>query len=198
MLQSSLARRAHPDRMQTDLSQISETARHLVRTMDEIVWAINPENDTLDGLVTYTGKYVQEFLTAAKLRCRLDLPPEPPDISVSAETRHNLFLAIKEALNNIVKHAVATEVSFELKLQPGAFAFVIKDNGKGFSQVKSGESSGDPQRISSGHGLKNLSSRLEAVGGNCLISSGPGQGTRVELIVPIRTMAISEQNKTDS
>jgi ligand-binding sensor domain-containing protein/signal transduction histidine kinase len=198
LLQSSLARRAPPDRMQTDLSQISETARDLVRTMDEIVWAINPENDNLDGLVTYAGKYAQEFLTAANLRCRLDLPPEPPAVSVSAETRHNLFLAIKEALNNVVKHAEATEVLFELKLPPGAFAFVITDNGKGFSPGAAGESNGNPQRISAGHGLKNLSSRLEAVGGNCMVSHGPGQGTRVELMVPIRKPAVRKQNKTDS
>jgi len=193
MLQSSLARRAPSDRMQTDLSQISETARDLVKTMDEIVWAIDPENDTLDGLVTYTGKYVQDFLTAATLRCRLDLPPEPPTINVSAETRHNLFLAIKEALNNVAKHAQATEVQFELKLQPGTFAFVIKDDGRGFSPGESGAGGGDPQRISSGHGLKNLSRRLESVGGICIVDSAPGQGTRVELIVPICKTAAGKQ-----
>ena len=84
MLQSSLAQREPPGQMQTDLGQISETARDLVRTMDEIVWAVDPENDTLDGLVTYIGKYVQDFSMAAKLRCRLDLPLDPPAITVSA------------------------------------------------------------------------------------------------------------------
>jgi signal transduction histidine kinase len=178
--------------------QISETARDLVRIMDEIVWAITPENDTLDGLINYAGRYVQDFLTAAKLRCRLDLPPEPPAISVPAETRHHLFLAIKEALNNVVKHAQATAVSFQLKLQPGAFAFVIADNGKGFSPGTSHENHGNPQRISTGHGLKNLSSRLESAGGNCIVRSRPGRGTRVELMVPIRKTALNEQNKPDA
>lgn len=185
MLQSSLARRESPAQIQTDLAQISETARGLVRTMDEIVWAINPENDSLDGLVTYAGKFFQEFSAAAKLRCRLDLPADPPAIAVSAETRHNLFLAIKESLNNVVKHARATEVSLQLRLQPGAFTFVIKDNGAGFIPGVSEEGVPQQERIASGLGLRNLARRLEEIGGRCAITSAPGQGTQVTLTFPI-------------
>ena len=185
MLQSSLARRESDGQMQTDLTQISETARDLVRTMDEIVWAIDPENDTLDGLVTYVGKFVQEFLAVAKLRCRLDLPPQLPPIAVPAEARHNLFLAIKESLNNVVKHAQATEVSFQLKLHASAFTFAIKDNGCGFTADSPNENIGAPDRIATGHGLRNLAQRLEEMGGKCVITSAPGQGTQVELTVPL-------------
>jgi len=197
MLQSSLARRESPERMEADLAQISENASELVRAMDEILWAVNPENDTLDGVVTYLGQYVQEFLTAAKLRCRLDLPAEVPAIIVSAETRHNLFLAIKEILNNIAKHSRATEVLFQLQLADPVFTFVIKDNGAGFAPGSIGarvsrpcesELTGEmpvPLRISSGHGLANLAKRLEQIGGKCSITSEPGKGTRVELIVPV-------------
>ncbi len=184
MLQSSLARRESPEQMQTDLTQVSETARTLVRAMDEIVWAINPENDSLDGLVTYAGKFFQEFSTAANLRCRLDLPPQPPAVALSAETRHSLFLAVKETLNNVVKHSRATEVSFQLKLPPGAFVFVIKDNGVGFTPGRSNGSAPDQERLSSGHGLRNLARRLEEIGGSFVITSAPGQGTQVELTVP--------------
>jgi len=185
MLQSSLARRAPPETIQSDLEQISDTAGNLVRAMDEIVWVINPENDTLDGLVTYACKYVQEYLTAAKLRCRLDLPAEVPDIAILAETRHHVFLAIKEALNNAVKHARATEVLFQLQLDDGAFAFVIKDDGVGFAAEAPAPSSESSSRLSSGQGLRNLPRRMDAIGGTCVVSSEADQGTRVELRLPI-------------
>lgn len=184
LLQSSLARRVAEGQTKTDLTQISETARNLVRTMDEIVWAITPENDTLDSMVSYFGKFVQEFSSAAQLRCRLDLPTQPPAITVSAETRHHLFLAIKESLNNVVKHSRATEVLFQLKLQPAAFTFVINDNGVGFVTGASDESLLNPERLSSGHGLHNLVKRLKEIGGSCSITGEPGQGTRIELSIP--------------
>ena len=151
--------------------------------MDKTVWAINPENDTLDGLVTYVGKYVQDFLTAAKLRCRLDLPPELPDIMISAEIRHNLFLAIKEALNNAVKHAFAQELLFQLQLQNDAFTFIIKDDGVGFIPAASTARRQSSSRTLSGYGLDNLPHRLEAIGGTCVINSKSGQGTRIELSI---------------
>jgi len=185
MLQSSLARRESPERMEADLAQISENASELVRAMDEILWAINPENDTLDGLVTYLGQYVQEFLTAASLRCRLDLPTEVPAVAVSAETRHNLFLAIKEIFNNIAKHSHANEVLFQLKLTDRVFTFVIKDDGTGFAPGTPSHVSPNQPRISSGHGLANLAKRLEQIGGHCSIASAPGKGTQVELTVPV-------------
>ncbi len=183
LMQSSLARREAQGQLQTDLNQISETAHNLVRGMDEIVWAINPENDTLDGLVTYVGKFVQEFLSAAKLRCRLDLPPHLSAIPVSAETRHHVFLAIKEALNNVVKHSHATEVFVELKLQPHEFIFAIKDNGAGFT-LGTGAAPGQ-ERLSPGHGLNNFEKRMKKLGGSCRITSEPNQGTAIEFFVPI-------------
>lgn len=188
MLQSSLARREPPERIQTDLQQISETARDLVRTMDEIVWAVNPENDTLDGLLTYISKFVQEFSAAAKLRCRLDLPPEPAAIAISADARHHIFLAVKEALNNVVKHSHATEVSLQLKLEPDALTLVIKDNGVGLISGNSHGAAHD--RLSSGHGLANLHRRLEGIGGKCTIESGPTEGTQVNLTIPTRKAAL--------
>jgi signal transduction histidine kinase/ligand-binding sensor domain-containing protein len=185
MLQSALAQRAAPGETPAHLAQISGTAHELVGAMDEIVWAIDPENDTLDGLVTYVGKFFQEFATQAGLRCRLDLPAQPPSFVLSAEVRHNLFLAVKETLNNTVRHAAAAEVSLQLKTQPDGFSFIIKDDGRGFvpGATATAENSG---RISSGHGLKNLARRLEKIGGVCTIKSAPGQGTEVELTVVLQ------------
>ena len=78
--------------------------------MDEIVWAVNPQHDTLDSLATYLGKFAQDFLAAAHIRCRLEVPIELPAWPLTAEVRHNIFLAFKEGLNNAVKHARTKEV----------------------------------------------------------------------------------------
>ena len=186
MLQCALARREPQEQTQTHLAQISGTARELVGAMDEIVWAINPENDTLDGLVTYAGKFVQEYVTQAGLRCRLDLPAQLPALVLSAEMRHHLFLAIKEAVNNAIKHAQASEISFLLKMQPSGFSFVIKDDGRGFVPGAAETTSVDTGRVSSGYGLHNLAGRLEKIGGTCTIKSESGRGTEVELTVMIQ------------
>jgi len=193
LLQSSLARRGTQGQVQTDFTQIADTARELVRAMDEIVWAIDPENDTLDGLVTYLGKFVEDFVTATGKRCRIVLPPQLPAHSISAEARHNLYLAIKEALNNAIKHSGASEISFQLKIQPQTFTFVIKDNGSGFDPSTESSQPADDTRISSGHGLRNIVQRLEAVGGACAILSEPGKGTAVELSLALNSNRKSTQ-----
>jgi signal transduction histidine kinase len=104
---------------------------------------------------------------------------------VPAETRHHVFLAIKEALNNIVKHSRATEVLVELKLQPREFVFIIKDNGAGFTLGT--EAAPDPERLSSGQGLNNFENRMKKLGGSCRITSEPNKGTAIEFFVPINT-----------
>jgi signal transduction histidine kinase/ligand-binding sensor domain-containing protein len=182
-LLSELARRAPDSEVFGHLSQISEMARELTRGMDEIVWAVDPHNDSLDGLMTYVCKFAQEYLKVAGIRCRLDLPAQLPPSPLSAEVRHNLFLAIKEALNNVVKHAHAAEVRLRLTLNPDAFTVTIEDNGSGLPADAKTPGANLATRTLSGHGLENLQRRLAGVGGQARISSQPGQGTRVELTV---------------
>jgi two-component sensor histidine kinase len=98
-----------------EIDQIYSTARELTRAMDEIVWAVNPQHDTLDSLATYLGKFAQDFLRVARVRCRLDMPVQLTALPLTSETRHNLFLAFKEALHNAVKHAAASEVRVQLR-----------------------------------------------------------------------------------
>jgi len=186
-LQSALARRAGHEQSPMHLARISKTADELVGAMDEIVWAIDPDNDTLDELVTYAGHFFQEYVTLAGLRCRLDLPAQLPVLVLSAELRHNLFLAVKEALNNAIKHAAATEVSLQFKTQPSGFSFVIKDNGGGFVPGGGTTAATESGRSSSGHGLPNLADRLAKIGGTCAIRSAPGRGTEVELTVVLQS-----------
>jgi signal transduction histidine kinase len=186
-LLSELARRESPEEMETHLVQISDTARELTQAVDEIVWAVNPRQDTLDGLVTYICQFAQEYLTMAGILCRLDVPGHLPPLPLSADVRHNLFLAVKEALNNIVKHAGAREVRLRLVQEDGRLTLVIEDDGRGFDAataivVRPGEAGSASTR---GQGLENLADRLSSVGGRCSISSEPGRGTRVELNVGI-------------
>jgi len=188
-LLSELARRDTPDEMPHHVSQISEMARELTRNMDEIVWAVDPQNDTLDSLVTYVSKFAQEYLSVAGIRCRLDVPAELPPYVLPAEVRHNLFLAIKEALNNVVKHARATEVWLRLIVRPLSFCVVIEDNGCGLAQRGHANGSNGAvtqnHRISTGHGLVNMERRLTTIGGKCIVASEPGKGTRAELNVDL-------------
>ena len=173
-----------PESVTKNLDYIFGTARELTRAMDEIVWAVNPRHDTLDSLANYLSRFAQNYLSAAEIRCRLDLPLQLPSQPVTAETRHNLFLAFKEALNNVVKHAAATEVRVELKLEPSRLVLTIEDNGRGF--LANPQLVSQPDRISSGYGLVNMKRRLADIGGLCEISSDPGRGTTVSFSVPLR------------
>jgi signal transduction histidine kinase len=171
-----------PELAASDLDRIYDTARNLTRSLDEIVWAVNPRHDTLDSLATYLGKFAQDFLGAANIRCRLDLPVSLPSWPVTAEARHNVFLAFKEALNNAVKHAQATEVRIVLALEQSAFTLTIEDNGRGFDPTAPRADKTDTE-----DGLKNMCKRLSEIGGSCEIKSAVNQGTRIKFHVPVAT-----------
>lgn len=189
-LLSELARRDTAQELPNHVAQISDMARELTRNMDEIVWAVDPQNDTLDSLVTYISKFAQDYLSVANIRCRLDVPAELPPYALPAEVRHNLFLATKEALHNVVKHARASEVWLRIEVRPLAFTLVIEDNGCGLSATRIKSASKD--RISSGHGLENMAKRLQTAGGRCVVTSNNGTGTRVELSVDLTALRSPE------
>ncbi len=174
---------AEPGRTATMLSRIYTTAREVTRALDEIVWAVDPRHDTLDSLVDYMGKFAQDFLGAVNVRCRLDLPVDVPAWPLTAETRHNLFLAFKEALNNAAKHAGTDEVRISVELRPDSFVLVVKDNGRGFDPARADSTESD--RVTSGSGLSNMKGRLARIGGHCEIVSAKGEGTSVSLVVEI-------------
>jgi ligand-binding sensor domain-containing protein/signal transduction histidine kinase len=170
-----------------NLDQIYSTARELTRAMDEIVWAVNPQHDTLDSLASYLGKFAQDYLRSAGIRCRLNVPVQLPPWPLSAEVRHNLFLGFKEVLHNVVKHANASSVRITLSLHAAAFALVIEDDGRGFvPEAVAAKNANDADRIENGNGLANIKCRLAEIHGRCEIRSAPGSGTRVELNVPVR------------
>lgn len=170
-----------PGEQRQHLDNIFRRARQLTQSLDEIVWAINPVNDTLESLVSYVGEFAQDFLGVAGLICRLDLPANPPECVLGANVRHQLCLSVKEVLNNIVKHAKASEVHVAVKLTGQKLTISIQDNGCGFASPATGN-------VASGHdGLTNLRIRLNEINGQLLQESQPGQGTRVVLSVELPT-----------
>ena len=158
-----------PEEAEAHARQISQTARETTRALDEIVWTVNPSNDTLDGLVNYICKHAQDYSAVAGLRYRLDVPAQLPAAAISPETRHNVFLAAKEAVTNIVKHARASEACIHLRLEPRGFTLEIEDNGRGPAGLKE-------KAAESRNGLRNMRKRMEDVGGE--FSIGPGRPRR--------------------
>jgi signal transduction histidine kinase len=156
--------------------QISQTALDTTRALDEIVWTVNPANDTLDGLINYICKYAQEYLALADLRYRLEVPPELPSTPISPELRHNAFLAAKEAVNNVVKHSHATSAWLRLSLASHQFALEIEDDGRGLPAGAE-----DKGR----NGLRNMRKRMEDVGGTFEIRPRTEGGTIVRLTAPL-------------
>jgi signal transduction histidine kinase/ligand-binding sensor domain-containing protein len=165
-----------PDEVEEHSRQISQTARETTRSLDEIVWAVNPSNDTLEGLANYVCKYAQEYLALANLPSRVDVPAQLPAAPIPPEVRHNVYLAFKEAVHNVIKHAQAREVWVRLILHPKQLVLQVEDNGRGI----------DKGVVSNRNGLRNMKKRMEDIGGDFSISPGANGGTLVQLTVPLR------------
>jgi ligand-binding sensor domain-containing protein/signal transduction histidine kinase len=169
-----------------DLRKIVAKTESLTQMLDEIVWAVNPQRDTLENFVTYACTYAENFLHVGHLQCRLQLPPLVPDISLRTDVRHGLFLVVKEALNNVVKHAAASEVRIRMDMLPDEFIISISDNGKGFSAAPPvATEPGGGRTVAEGDGLGNMRHRIEGLGGRFEIFSRPGEGTQVRISLPM-------------
>jgi signal transduction histidine kinase len=153
---------------------IGEKARGLIAALDVIVWAVDPEQNTLQSLADYLGSYAEEYMANAGIACRFKIPAALPPVTLDGRERHDLFLAIKESLHNIVQHSRATEVEFHLAVTGAALEIIIADNGCGFVPG-----------VSEGHGLKNLLARMERMGGHCEVLSQPKRGTQVKMFLPL-------------
>jgi signal transduction histidine kinase len=176
---SDLARRKDDVTGETKqwLGQISDTSRSVMEEMSQIIWALNPKNDTLAGLVAYLRRFAYEFLEPTTVKCAFDLPENLPDVALSVEVRRNIYLVVREALHNVMKHSGATRVNLRLRIEDFRFKIFIKDDGKGF----------DPGKLKfPGNGLVNMRKRMSDIGGEILIKSEPGSGTEIELIVSLK------------
>ena len=152
--------------------------------MDEIVWVVNPHNDTLENLVVYLSHYAVEYFQNTTIECEMRLPPEIPQCPLPSEARHNLFLTFEEALNNVLKHSAATSVKVEMTAAASQFEIRITDNGKGFD-LGTLQPKARPSGTRGGNGLRNMLQRLADIGGECLFSSQTGAGTTVRIRFPL-------------
>lgn len=169
------------------IDQVSETAREVIRTVDEIVWAVSPRNDTLDSAIHYVCRHAEEFFELTPIELALELPGDVPVCRLSAEVRHNLFCAVKESLNNVLKHAQATKVRITFAVRPHEFEVAVTDNGCGFEATDVLQPSGNGKpAMHAGDGLLNMRERLESVAGRCAIESAGGRGTCVTFTVPLK------------
>jgi ligand-binding sensor domain-containing protein/signal transduction histidine kinase len=182
------------------LDSIASTSRDLLQTLDEIVWAVNPHNDTLEHLADYLGQYATEYLQNTAVECELHIPRDLPNHALSAEIRHNLFLAFEESLNNALKHGRASRVRVDMLAEPSRFEIRIKDNGRGFDvgALFPAPQGGGPAPGRDRNGLRNLRQRLALAGGHCGIESRPGEGTTVILSIPLGAANGLKPNRSEA
>lgn len=178
---SEMAQRESATRGETTrpIEEVSEAARDVIKAMDEIVWAVNPRNDTVESLAHYICRYAEEFFELTSIELEFDLPPEFPPNILSSDVRHNLFCAVKEALNNVLKHAEARMVSVAFRFQGDSCEISVRDDGKGFEMIEGG----------SRNGLGNMRQRLERLGGQCVLRTNPGEGTHLRFLIKLSTHA---------
>jgi signal transduction histidine kinase len=155
---------------------IADKAGGVVDALDVIVWAVNPATDALQPLADYVSSFAREFLSSCGIRCRLKVPIQFPAATLDSHARHNLFMAVKESLNNAARHSSAPEVEFAMAVVDDALEIAITDNGIGF----------DASTQSVGMGLANMQRRLDAIGGRCSIQSKRGAGATVTMLLPLR------------
>ena len=166
------------------VDSLSKTARDLLQSLDRMLWAVNPRNDSLEKLSAYLNSYAAEYFQNTSIRSRLAFPKNLPPIQLSAETRHNIFLAFEESLANTLKHSGATEVSAELACSDGVMEISVTDNGRGFSVEAQLESAGG--RDANGHlGLSGMHHRLRSIGGECRVTSSSEKGTTIRFVLPL-------------
>jgi ligand-binding sensor domain-containing protein/signal transduction histidine kinase len=168
-----------PDEVETHARQICRTASETASALDEIVWAANPANDTLEGLVNYICKYAQDFLGSVGLRHRLEMPAALPATEIAPDFRHNVFLVAKEALNNVAKHAHAQSVWVRARLTDHQLIIEVQDDGRGPTEAATAQQRGR-------NGLRNMSRRMEDIGGTFSLEPAPERGSIVRLTAPLK------------
>lgn len=162
------------------INEISATSRGLADKMGEIIWTLNPHNDTLGNLAAYLNEYISETTEPLSVAIAFNFPETIPDISLGHRHRQQLMLVTKEALNNALKYSEATKITFSLLADDRQVVFSLKDNGKGFDadraiQPKNGKR----------NGLGNMKARMESINGTFRIISGKDMGTEVRFGITI-------------
>lgn len=169
------AEQAEGSAFQKHLDELSHKARLLGLTLDEIVWAVNPREDTLASLLDYLASFATEFLDRAGITLRMNIATGMPDLPLDATVRHSVFLAVREAFNNIVKHSEAKSAWLDASLTDNRLEILVQDDGKGV----------DDYALSRGHGLQNFHIRMQTCKGEASVTNRRGGGTVVRFLVPV-------------
>jgi signal transduction histidine kinase len=179
-LASALAEKtaADPVASRAGFQNITQMARSLVSSLYDTIWVVNPENDNLEAVGNYLCQMVNQLTEQAGLRCRLEVPNLPSNLPVTSHQRHNLSMALKESVHNVIKHAAANEVRMKITWDNSELNVYLHDDGSGF----------DPNSIQLGRGLENIGRRLEHIGGRAEVSRPQGGGTMVHLRMPIQPL----------
>jgi signal transduction histidine kinase/ligand-binding sensor domain-containing protein len=176
------------------LEIIANTSREMVDSMSDIVWAINPERDHLSDLVQRMRHFAEEILDAQDIEYQFSVAENLKDITLGADLRREIYLIFKECVNNLAKHSRATEAEFEIRLEKEHLIIGIEDNGHGFavaelraetSSAYSADIGADAARSFGGNGLRNMKRRAQNLGGDFVIDSQIGNGTRITLKIPV-------------
>jgi len=165
------------ERKEDYLLRLRETVRTLIASLDEIVWAVNPRYDPVSSLVGYYTAHAQQYLGLAAMSCRLDIAEDLPGLPLSSRARHSLFLAFKETLTNVVKHARATSVEIGIRTVGDQLEISVADNGRGLPA--------DAAQTPGMDGLASIRDRMAQLDGECLVESNEGTGTRITLRIPL-------------
>ncbi|MDB5202448.1 MAG: putative signal transduction histidine kinase [Ferruginibacter sp.] len=177
-LYSEIAKNKIGNNSMPEIDKISSSADELLIKMNAIIWSMSSSNDSLGNMVAYIRSYAQEYFEDSDIICQISIPEDLPDLEVSGEIRRNIFLVVKEALHNIVKHSGASVVNIILQQEPTGLSLTIRDNGKGI----------DVENIRLfGNGLKNMRKRMEDV--DIAFSISSDHGTVIRLFRTFRDMA---------
>lgn len=181
-----LIQRAGGDKngLTSQLSDIARGAREMLASMSDIVWAINPSHDHLRDLTQRMRRFASDVLSARDIEFDFRAPAEQ-DLKLDADTRRELFLVFKEAINNIARHSGCRKAEIDLVRDRAGLALRVYDDGKGLATPAS----------NGGHGLASMRSRAGLLGGDIAVASQPDQGTLITLRVP-RTHPRTHHRKT--
>ena len=154
--------KTHKIDIEKNINKISETARTLVDNLDEMVWALNAKNDTLDKLVGYIAEYAYQYMDGTAIECEINIGDYDGEKYISEESRRNIFMVVKEFLNNTLKHSEAKNICINFLQQVNVFSIELKDDGKGFEKANTNEM---------GNGIKNMQQRISDIGGKSTFST---------------------------
>lgn len=171
-------------RLAESLEKIGERTQAMLENMNDIIWSVKPENDSLDRVASRMREFAANVLEARNMDFKIDFDTHLEKYQLPLEAKNNLFLIFKEAVNNVAKYSQCTWVDLTMKVDSGKLVLEINDNGIGFDPNKKRDSA-DSTYQKGGNGLRNMAQRAQEMGAEFFLQSAEGQGTLVRLILPL-------------